>query len=235
MLSGKEDYLLLLRRETFQYGEEVMTTVYLIRHGQTDWNKEEIFRGRADVPLNDHGRDEAQALARYLEDVNVDACFSSPLSRARETAEIVADPHSIEVNIDEGFIDVDYGEWQGSPAAKVREKYAETYQRWIERPHHIKFPGGESLSAVRKRALASLDVIRVGYPDATVFVVAHRVVTKVVLCAVLGLGNAAFWRIRQDNCAFNIIEYSPNGAVVRAMNDTCHMTAAGVAPTLADF
>jgi broad specificity phosphatase PhoE len=212
-----------------------MTTIYLIRHGQTDWNKEEIFRGRADVPLNDRGRDEAWALSRYLEGVSVDACYSSPLGRARETAEIVARPHSVDVNIDDGIIDVDYGEWQGFSEAKVRKNYAETYQRWHERPHHIKFPGGESLSAVRKRALPSLEVIRAGYPDGVVFVVAHRVVTKVVMCAVLGLGNAAFWRIRQDNCAFNVIEYSPNGAVVRTMNDICHMNAAGVAPTLADF
>ena len=212
-----------------------MTTVYLIRHGQTDWNKEEIFRGRADVPLNDHGRDEAMALSGYLEGVNVDACYSSPLGRARETAEIIARPHSLDVNIDDGIIDVDYGEWQGFSEAKARKNYAETYQRWLERPHHIKFPGGESLSAVRKRSLASLEVIRAGYPDGVVFVVAHRVVTKVVMCAVLGLGNAAFWRIRQDNCAFNVIEYSQNGTVVRTMNDTCHMSAAGVAPTLSDF
>jgi broad specificity phosphatase PhoE len=212
-----------------------MTTVYLIRHGQTDWNKEEIFRGRADVPLNDHGRDEAWALSQYLEDISADACYSSPLERARETAEIIARPHSLEVEIDDGIIDVDYGEWQGFSAAKVRKNYAETYQRWLERPHHIKFPGGESLSAVRKRALASLEVICAGHPDGIVFVVAHRVVTKVVMCAVLGLGNAAFWRIRQDNCAFNVIEFAENGAVVRTMNDTCHMAAAGVAPTLADF
>jgi broad specificity phosphatase PhoE len=212
-----------------------MATLYLVRHGQTDWNKEKIFRGRADVPLNDYGREEAEALSRYLQDVRFDACYSSPLGRARETAEIVARPHSLDVQIDDGLIDVDYGEWQGSAEARVQEQYPETYQRWIERPHHMKFPGGESLSAVRKRALASLEVIRAGHPDGVVLAVAHRVVTKVVMCAVLGLGNAAFWRIRQDNCAYNVIELSSNGAVVTVMNDTCHMSTVGMAPTLADF
>jgi broad specificity phosphatase PhoE len=212
-----------------------MATLYLIRHGQTDWNKEKIFRGRADVPLNEHGRDEAGALSRHLEDVHFDACYSSPLGRARETAEIVARPHSLDVRIDDGLVDVDYGEWQGSSEAKVREQYAETYQRWLERPHHMKFPGGESLSAVRKRAIASLEVIRAGHADGVVAVVSHRVVAKVVMCAFLGLGNAAFWRIRQDNCAYNVVELSTNGAVVTVMNDTCHMSAVGMAPTLSDF
>ena len=212
-----------------------MTTIYLIRHGQTDWNKKKIFRGRADVPLNEYGRKEAEALSRHLENVRVDACYSSPLSRARETAEIVARPHSLDVMIDEGIIDVDYGEWQGISDKEVDKRFTEIYRRWVERPHHTKFPGGESLAMVKKRSLVSLERIRVGHPDGVVLVVAHRVVTKVVMCALLGLGNAAFWRIRQDNCAYNVIELAGDGAVVVAMNDTCHMSAAGIAPTLADF
>jgi broad specificity phosphatase PhoE len=88
---------------------------------------------------------------------------------------------------------------------------------------------------VRRRALASVRRIRDTHPDGTVFLVAHRVVTKVLMCAALGLGNSAFWRIRQDNCAFNIIEYSQDAVTVVVMNDTCHMRAAGIAPKLGDF
>ena len=131
-----------------------MTTIYLIRHGQTDWNKKKIFRGRADVPLNDHGRKEARALSRHLKQVRPAACYSSPLSRARETAEIVVRPHSLDVEPDEGIIDVDYGRWQGMSDAAVSKQFAETYKRWHERPHRVKFPGGESLMTVRKRALS---------------------------------------------------------------------------------
>lgn len=212
-----------------------MTTIYLIRHGQTDWNKDKIFRGRADVPLNEHGRREAEALARHLESVRVTACYSSPLSRAVETAEIASRSHSLRVNLDAGIIDIDYGEWQGLAEAAVRKQFAETYRQWHEAPHRVKFPGGESLAAVRRRARGSLNRIRSDNPGGTVFVVAHRVVTKVVMCAALRLTNAAFWRIRQDNCAFNIIELSEDGAAVVSMNDTCHMRAGGIAPTLADF
>ncbi|UCD57092.1 MAG: histidine phosphatase family protein [Candidatus Hydrogenedentota bacterium] len=213
----------------------MVTTVYLIRHGQTDWNKDKIFRGRADVPLNEHGRKEAGALSAHLEHVRPSACYSSPLGRALETAEIVARPHSLHVRVDDGIIDIDYGEWQGLPDSEVGHRFAEMYQRWHETPQRVRFPGGESLAMVRRRALASLDRIRSAHPDVTVFVVAHRVVTKVMMCAALGLSNAAFWKIRQDNCAFNVIELSEDGAIVGLMNDTCHMKSAGIAPTLADF
>ncbi|RJP65532.1 MAG: histidine phosphatase family protein [Candidatus Abyssobacteria bacterium SURF_17] len=212
-----------------------MTTIYLIRHGQTDWNKEKIFRGRADLPLNKRGREEARALSEHLEHVRAHACYSSPLSRAVETAAIVARPHSLDVKLDEGITDMDYGEWQGLPDLEASKRFGALYQKWHDAPHRTRFPGGESLAMVRKRALRSLDRIRTEHPEATVLVVAHRVVTKVIMCAALGLGNSAFWRIRQDNCAFNILELSAEGAVVVLMNDTCHMKSAGIAPTLADF
>jgi broad specificity phosphatase PhoE len=212
-----------------------MTTIYLIRHGQTDWNKDKIFRGRADVPLNAHGRKEAAALARHLKHVVPVACYSSPLSRAIETAEAAVKSRSIDVEVDEGIIDIDYGDWQGIRDEEVRERFPEIYRRWQERPYRVRFPGGESLAMVKKRALASLERIRNENPDGIVFVVAHRVVTKVLMCAALGLGNSAFWKIRQDNCAYNIIEFSGNEAVVVLMNETCHMRSAGLAPKLGDF
>jgi len=212
-----------------------MTTMYLIRHGQTDWNKDKIFRGRADVPLNAHGRKEARALGRHLKNVRVTACYASPLSRALETAEAAAAPHSLAVKLDDGIIDIDYGEWQGLSEAQVHRRYAGLFRQWHETPQRVRFPGGENLASVRRRALASLDRIRIENPDATVFVVAHRVVTKVIMCAALRMTNAAFWRIRQDNCAFNILEHSDEGLSVVSMNDTCHMRESGIAPTLADF
>lgn len=212
-----------------------MTTIYLIRHGQTDWNKKKIFRGRADVPLNEHGRKEAAALGEYLRHVRPTACYSSPLSRARETAEIALRRRSLDIKSDEGIIDIDYGKWQGVSDAEVRKHFSETYRRWQETPQRVKFPGGESLAMVRRRALASLERIRTENPDGLVYVVAHRVVTKVIMCGVLGLPNAAFWKMRQDNCAYNIIELSESGAVVVVMNETCHMRTAGLAPKLGDF
>jgi len=88
---------------------------------------------------------------------------------------------------------------------------------------------------VRKRALASLDHIKAENPGGAVFVVSHRVVTKILVAIALGLTNSAFRRIRQDNCAYNIIDLSDNGMVVTLMNDTCHLRSSDIAPSLADF
>lgn len=212
-----------------------MTKIYLIRHGQTNWNRDKLFRGRADMPLNNHGRKEAEALAKHLEGVAATACYASPLSRAFETAEIVARPHKLDVIADENLIDIDYGEWQGLSEAAVKKKYPEIYLRWHERPQRTRFPEGESLSMVRKRAMKSLQDMQVQNPNGMVFVVAHRVVTKVIMCAMLGLDNRSFWKIRQDNCAFNIVELAESGPIVVTVNDTCHMKTAGIAPKLGDF
>jgi broad specificity phosphatase PhoE len=211
------------------------TTIYLIRHGQTDWNKQQIFRGRKDIPLNERGREEALALSKHLAAVKFSAGYASPLSRSFETAEIVARPHGLTVQLDEGMVDINYGVWEGLSDDEVKKRFAILYRRWHSEPQRVRFPGGESLLMVKKRALTSLEGFRNRHPGETVFVVSHRAVTKVVMCAMLGLTNRSFWKIFQDNCAFNIIMLSKDDAYVSALNDTCHMRAAGIAPSLPDF
>lgn len=212
-----------------------MTTIYLARHGQTDWNKQEIFRGRKDIPLNEHGRHEARALSEHLTRVNFAACFASPLSRAFETAEIVARAHGREVEVDEGLIDINYGDWEGIAREEVQRRFPGLYRQWHAEPHRVRFPSGESLAMVKKRALTSLERISKRYPEGAVFIVSHRAVSKVIMCAMLGLGNKAYWKIIQDNCAYNIIKLLNSGPIVSLLNDTCHLQSAGIAPSLADF
>ncbi len=211
------------------------TTIYLIRHGQTDWNKKKIFRGRKDIPLNDRGQQEAEALARHLSDVKFDAVYASPLSRAFETASIVARPHGILVEQENGMIDINYGIWEGLSDTQVKKRFPELYALWHTRPQRVRFPEGESLLMVKRRALASINRLTSEQAGGTVAIVSHRVVTKVVMCAVLGLGNDSFWKITQDNCAYNIIHITGESATVSVLNDTCHMRAANIAPSLTDF
>ena len=201
-----------------------MVTVILVRHGETEWNRREIFRGRADVELNERGREQAKALGAALEGRNLDAVYSSPLSRAVETAEAIAQPHGVPVEIEDGFIDFDYGIWQGLLRDEVQQRYPRVYRDWTERPHTVKIEGGESLRMVRRRAMQALIRIVGRHQDGTVVIVAHRVVNKVVLCAVLELANSHFWRIRQDTCALNVFEWSDGGRfLIRLLNDTCHL------------
>jgi broad specificity phosphatase PhoE len=201
-----------------------MTTLYLVRHGQTAWNREEVFRGRADIPLNETGRKEALLTGQYLERVKVDSLYSSPLSRAVETAEAIARYQGKEVQISQGLIDIDFGRWQGVSHEEVKERYGDLYRQWNDTPHLVRFPRGESLEDVRERALRVIDEIVRDHADETLLMVSHRVVNKTMLCGLLGLDNSHFWQIGQDTGCINILEFG-KGFILRRLNDTSHLVA----------
>ncbi len=200
-----------------------MTRVYLVRHGTTEWNKEEIFRGRLDCKLNETGQAEARGLAEYFADIPLQAIYSSPLSRAMETALPIARAKALPVAPRPEFIDMDFGEWQGRPLREVREKYSELYRLWRERPEAVHFPGGENLIQVRARAWEGLQEVVRENPEKTVLILAHRVITKVLICAGLGLDDSHFWHIKQDTTAVNCLEYRRGFFVTSLVNDTCHL------------
>jgi len=174
-----------------------MAEIILVRHGETDWNVTEVFRGRIDVALNEAGVKQAELLAKYLSGIKIEAICASPLKRALRTAEIIDGYYGLGVNIVPGLIDFDYGEWQGLSHQEVKGRYSELYAAWINHPEGVKMPGGESLDNVRERAMAVVNDIINTYAG-TVVLVSHRVVNKVLICALLGLYNASFWNIRQD-------------------------------------
>lgn len=199
-----------------------MTTLYLVRHGQTAWNREEVFRGRSDIPLNETGRKEALLTGEYLKRVKVDFMYSSPLSRAVETAEAIARCQGKEVQILDSLIDIDFGRWQGVSHEEVKERYGDLYRQWKHTPHLVRFPGGESLEDVRERALSVLDEIVLDHADEILVMVSHRVVNKTMLCGLLGLDNSHFWQIGQDTGCINLLEFE-EGFTLRRLNDTSHL------------
>jgi len=201
-----------------------MTTIYLVRHGQTAWNREEVFRGRADIPLNETGRKEALLTGECLKKVKAGAIYSSPLSRAVETAEAISRYQGKEVLISDGLIDIDFGRWQGVSHEEVKEKFGDLYRQWKDSPHLVRFPGGESLEDVRKRVLRGIDEILPDHGDETLVMVSHRVVNKTLLCGLLGLDNSHFWQIGQDTGCINILEFG-EGFTLRRLNDTSHLVA----------
>jgi len=198
---------------------EKMTEVILARHGETEWNVAEIFRGRIDIELNETGMKQAELLAEYLSDLKIDAIYSSPLKRALNTAEIIASYHKIDVKIASGLIDFDYGKWQGLPHQEVKDKYKELHAEWINSPDKVKMPAGESLNDVRKRAIGVVDEVIAKY-EGTVVLVAHRVVNKVLICALLGLDNSHFWNIRQDTCGITTFTCENGRFILTTHNDT---------------
>ncbi len=210
-----------------------MSQIILARHGETEWNVAETFRGRIDVGLNETGIKQAELLAKYLSNVKIDAIYSSPLKRALATAERIANYHRLEVRIVPGLIDFDYGEWQGLSHQSVKERYRELYAEWDSYPHRVNIPGGESLEEVRKRAVQVVVEV-MARQQGTVVLVSHRVVNKVLICALLGLDDSHFWNIRQDTGGITIFSYENERFILLRHNDTSFLEPLGKAP-LGDF
>ena len=200
-----------------------MTHIYLVRHGQTAWNKEEIFRGRSDVPLNETGLREAELAAEFFRGLEVRAIYSSPLLRASQTAGKIADVLSLRVEPLEGIIDMSFGVWEGRPLREVKASDGERYLQWQEEPHLLKLPGGESLDEVRERSMAALEAVIRRHSEEAVILVSHRVINKLILCAILGLDNSHFWQMSQDTTAINLIQYRHGKYTLSLMNESCHL------------
>ena len=210
-----------------------MTEIIIARHGETEWNVGEIFRGRIDIELNETGIKQAELLAKYLSKIKIDAIYSSPLKRALRTAEIIADYHKLDVDIVPGLIDFNYGQWQGLSHQEVKDKYKELYTAWINRPDQVKMPAGESLDDVSKRAMDVVTDIITRYKR-TVVLVSHRVVNKVLICALLGLDNSHFWKIKQDTGGITTFTYENEQFILTKHNDTSYLKPIGKVP-LSDF
>ena len=200
-----------------------MTSIYLVRHGQTAWNKEEIFRGRTDIPLDEAGLKQAELVGQYFKGMEIQAIYSSSLSRAWQTAQKVAQFHDLKVQPLQGIIDMSFGNWEGRPHQEIQESDSNTYRQWVETPHLVRLPGGESLDDVRVRAMAAVEELIRNHPGKTLILVTHRVVNKVLICGILSLDNSHFWQITQDTTAINLIQHRNGKYILSLMNETCHL------------
>ena len=212
-----------------------MTRVYLVRHGQTEWNKSLTFRGRIDIPLNERGHREAEAIAEALKDKKIDAIYTSPLRRSIETAQPTAKFFNLEIRPFQGLIDINYGDWEGLTFDEVKKRYGDQYKKWEERPELVMFPNGETLDEARERSFRGFKEILRENAGRSILIIPHRVINKVLLCAILGLSNSYFWEIKQDTGCINLIEYSNERFVISLMNDTCHLKGIADGEAQPDF
>ena len=201
-----------------------MTRLILVRHGETEWNRVERFRGRADVQLNRTGLAQAEVTARRIRaGWQVTAVYCSPLSRAARTAQAIATPFQLAATSLQDLIDIDYGEWQGKSPEEVASLWPDLLSAWYEKPHTMRIPGGESLDDIRVRCGRAVRQIAAQHQGSSAAVVGHTVINRVILLDILNLGNDRFWRIRQDTCAINEIEVEGDEFTLVSMNDTCHL------------
>ncbi|MGE5141201.1 MAG: histidine phosphatase family protein [Rudaea sp.] len=201
----------------------ISTHFILIRHGETDWNKGERFRGRSDVGLNAAGLEQAREIANWFAGIKLDAIYSSPLPRALETAAPLAAQHDLQVEPSADLLDIDYGAWQGLSEEEARAKNPELWDLWLKAPGRVRFPGGESIRQVRNRIENGLRSLSEDHLGERVALVSHRITCHVILCYVLGLPNDALWRVRQDVACINKFKEREGQFTVTLLNSTAHL------------
>lgn len=190
------------------------TRLYLIRHGETHWNRLGLYQGTTDIPLNDAGRAQAEALGRRLRGTRFDAVYTSPLRRARETAEAVAGGRPLEpIELPE-LRELSYGLWQGRGAGAPAGGDAGLEWRWRSRPWAVRFPGGETLSEVEARAARALRRVRAAHPEGTVLLCGHGHLNRVLLIHALAWPRERFWEIEQANGALHVLELDDHTATL---------------------
>ncbi|MBD0336889.1 MAG: histidine phosphatase family protein [Cyanobacteria bacterium Co-bin13] len=204
----------------------------LVRHGETEWNRQKRFQGQIDVPLNDNGRAQGEKAAEFLKSIAIDAAYSSFMARPKETAEIILQHHShLSLELVETLQEISHGEWEGKFEADIEAGYPGMLQQWQDSPETVQMPAGENLQQVWDRAIAAWNQIVAAHSGfetpQTVLVVAHDAINKAILCHVAGLGPKAFWSFKQGNGAVSVIDY-PNGIdsapVLSAANITTHLS-----------
>ncbi len=208
----------------------------LVRHGETNWNKESRFQGIRDIPLNDNGRSQGRKASTFLQNIPIDFAVSSSMMRPKETAEIILEQHpDVPLATTSELIEICHGLWEGMLESEIEAEYSELLQQWKDKPETVQMPEGENLQQVWDRGVAAWNKIADEYSNTvtpqTGLVVAHDAINKVILCYLLGLKPDNFWNIKQGNCAVSVIDY-PDGAsgkpVMQAINITTHLSGGSI-------
>jgi len=200
------------------------TTILLVRHGRTAWNREPRFRGRADVPLDEYGHRQAAAVAQAIAArYSPVAVLCSPLQRTVDTARPIAAAVGVSHRCCSALLDISFGKLTGLTLSEAASTYPELYEAWNTMPHTVSFPGGETLHDVRARAASLVWRLRDEYPGGQIVLVSHDCVCRALACYLLGLHERDFWRPEFGTASLSEFVLSGGTTIVRRLNETAHL------------
>lgn len=200
-----------------------MSRLLLVRHGNTKLNNAKRFWGQTDVELNADGIRQAEKLRDRLATEKIDAAYSSNLSRARLTAEIIASRHQLGVTALTQLMEINFGFIEGltfEEVSQLHPEIADLMSKWAKKPE---FPGGETLDNLDNRVQKFLKLLQKHNPEETILIVAHAGTLRLMICNLMGIGSEHWRHIHLDLASLSILETYPQGAVLSLLNDVSHL------------
>ena len=202
--------------------------IFLIRHGETNWNKEGRFQGQIDIPLNKNGKDQARKTFEYLRNISFNKAFSSSMHRPYETAQIILQNNKdLEIKKIDSLVEISHGLWEGKLEVEIKEKWPLLLKNWHDKPEEVIMPEGESIKDVSERSVEAFEKICLSQKDDDLtLLVAHDAVNKTLICNILGLNYSNIWMIKQGNGGITVIDLfndPSKSPVVSALNITTHL------------
>ena len=202
--------------------------IFLIRHGETNWNKEGRFQGQIDIPLNNNGKDQARKTFEYLKNISFNKAFSSSMHRPYETAQIIIQNNKdLKIKKIDSLIEISHGLWEGKLEAEIRKEWPKLLKNWHEKPEEVTMPEGESIKDVSGRSIEAFTKICSYQKDNDLtLLVAHDAVNKTLICNLLGINYSNIWMIKQGNGGITVIDLFNDPSktpVISALNITTHL------------
>lgn len=203
----------------------MMKSIYLIRHGETEWNKIRRFQGfNKDIELNEAGRCQARMLQQAMAEISFDRIVASDLIRARETAEILNEPHGLTIELDPKLREMNFGCWEGLNFQQVKEKYPREAEIWLTEPETLKIPGGETFQELFDRVWQRFVFWTQKNDYQNMAIVCHGGTCAALICGVLNAPIENMWQYLQGNTAVNIVEMEVAGQyILKGFNDKSHL------------
>lgn len=206
----------------------MVTTLYLIRHGETEGGEVRRYKGTIDVPLSEKGLRQMEQISKYIVEKEgkgglMSAVYCSDLTRAIRSAEIVAEPHSLKPIIVSSLRERNFGLWEGMSFDEIMEKYPLEFDAWAGNPLKFSPMEGESTLAMRDRVIQAMSEIMENHNKENIAIVAHGGVNRIILCHILGIPLENIFRIEQDYGAVNIIEFWDKYPVVKLLNGSSNV------------
>ena len=200
-----------------------MTRIFLIRHGETEWNAVGKLQGISNVQLSSVGLHQARLLADHAPFQTADAIYSSDLVRAQTTAEILAERFNLEVDIDSDLREVSFGDWEGQSIRALAEDLTDGFEKFFTEPDRCRPPHGETFIAAQARVMNAIEKIIDENENRRVIVISHGAVIRLILCAALDMPIRRMWSLGQFNMALNVLRVDDGNFTLELLNSTAHL------------